>query len=224
MLAGLPDRAAYAAAAEETARLRIRSTRDYPRAVHLLEEALAVHVDARDDEKVALLHGRLGIALSLHHSALDVARALEHLDAAERLQQDRVVPGAHGPRPGGDVRGPHRPHGLVQRRRAGHRRAGRAARPGRRRRLGQGVGAVQPRARGRVRRRGRDDLAAARTTSRTRISCGPRRRRPRSGPTSTCSTRRRRVPGAEEPWACPVSWRWGTRTTRWSTSSGSRSC
>ena len=29
VLAGLPDRAAYAAAAEETARLRIRSTRDY---------------------------------------------------------------------------------------------------------------------------------------------------------------------------------------------------
>ena len=85
VLAGLPDRAAYAAAAEETSRLRIRSSRDYPRAVHLLEEALAVHVDARDDEKVAQLHGRLGIALSLHHSALDVPRALEHLDAAERL-------------------------------------------------------------------------------------------------------------------------------------------
>ena len=37
VLAGLPDRAAYAAAAEETARLRVRSTRDYPRAVALLE-------------------------------------------------------------------------------------------------------------------------------------------------------------------------------------------
>ena len=87
VLAGLPDRAAYAAAAEETARLRLRSSRDYPRAVQLLEEALAVHVDARDDEKVALLHGRLGIALSLHHSALDVPRSLEHLDAAERLHE-----------------------------------------------------------------------------------------------------------------------------------------
>ncbi len=87
VLGGLPDRAAYAAAAEETSRLRLRGSRDYPRAVHLLEEALAVHVDARDDEKVAQLHGRLGIALSLHHSALDVGRALEHLDAAERLHK-----------------------------------------------------------------------------------------------------------------------------------------
>ena len=83
---GLPDRAAYAAAAEETARLRLRSSRDYPRAVTLLEDALAVRVEARDEERVAQLHGRLGIALSLHHSALDVPRALEHLDAAERLQ------------------------------------------------------------------------------------------------------------------------------------------
>lgn len=86
ILSGLPDRAAYAAAAEETARLRLRSSRDYPRAVALLEEALAVRVEAHDEERVALLHGRLGIALSLHHSALDVPRALEHLDAAERLQ------------------------------------------------------------------------------------------------------------------------------------------
>jgi DNA-binding SARP family transcriptional activator len=86
ILSGLSDRAAYAAAAEETARLRLRSSRDYPRAVVLLEEALAVHVEARDAERMALLHARLGTALSLHHSALDVPRALEHLDAAERLQ------------------------------------------------------------------------------------------------------------------------------------------
>jgi DNA-binding SARP family transcriptional activator len=86
VLSGLPDRAAYADAAEETARLRLRSSRDYPRAVTLLEEALAVHVEARDAERVGMLHGRLGIALSLHHSVLDVPRALEHLDAAERLQ------------------------------------------------------------------------------------------------------------------------------------------
>ncbi len=90
MLAGLPERAAYAEAAEETARLRIRSSRGYDRVVALREAALAVHVELGDREQIGRAHGRLGTALSLHHSALDVPRALEHLDAAERLLGDAL--------------------------------------------------------------------------------------------------------------------------------------
>ena len=109
------------------------------------------------DEKVALLHGRFGIALSLHHSALDVPRSLEHLDAAERLHETESYrvhtdglrwrwSGSAPPswtRPATPTRIGERDGGRDLVVAAGWARGG----------------AVQPWAPGRVRRRGRDDLA-----------------------------------------------------------------
>jgi DNA-binding SARP family transcriptional activator len=71
----------------EVADLRLRSTRGFARAVALLETALREYVGAGDLEAAGAVHGRLGGALSLHYSVMDVPRALEHLDAAERLRK-----------------------------------------------------------------------------------------------------------------------------------------
>lgn len=98
ILAGLPDRAAYAAAAEETARLRIRGSRGFDRIVALREAALEVRVQTGDAAEIGRAHSRLGAALSLQHSVLDVPRALEHLDAAERMLGADVVTAVHAGR------------------------------------------------------------------------------------------------------------------------------
>ncbi|PWN03226.1 hypothetical protein DJ010_08895 [Nocardioides silvaticus] len=68
--------------------LRIRSTQGFDRAVELLDVALREYTAAGEDERAAVIHSRLGGALSLHHSVMDIPRALEHLDAADRLGTD----------------------------------------------------------------------------------------------------------------------------------------
>ncbi|HWM02073.1 MAG TPA: BTAD domain-containing putative transcriptional regulator, partial [Actinophytocola sp.] len=66
--------------------LRVRSSIGFPEAVRLLESALE---HTRDDATVASVHGRIGGALSTHHSVMDVPRAIEHFTAARRLRDDR---------------------------------------------------------------------------------------------------------------------------------------
>jgi tetratricopeptide (TPR) repeat protein len=58
----------------------------YREAVRLLESALE---HTRDEVAVASVHGRIGGALSTHHSVMDIPRAIEHFTAARRLQEDR---------------------------------------------------------------------------------------------------------------------------------------
>ena len=54
-------------------------------ALELLESALPEYLAAGDDEAAGAVHSRIGSALCLHHSVMDIPRALEHFDAAERL-------------------------------------------------------------------------------------------------------------------------------------------
>ncbi len=75
--------------AVDAATLRLRASRGFDRAVDLLETALRQYVEAGQDAAAGLVHSRLGAALTAHHSVIDVPRALEHFDAAERL-----LPGA----------------------------------------------------------------------------------------------------------------------------------
>ena len=75
-------------ASVEVAMLRLRTGRDYPRAVRLLEQALTTTLAAGDLAAAGVLHSRLGGALCLHHSVMDVPRALEHFASAERLLPD----------------------------------------------------------------------------------------------------------------------------------------
>ncbi|MFG1820137.1 BTAD domain-containing putative transcriptional regulator [Kribbella sp. NPDC049174] len=80
-----PDR--RAAAAVETAILRLKSSIGDRRAIELLETALELY--AGDDVAAATVHGRLGGALCTNHSVMDIPRAIDHLAAAERLNGDR---------------------------------------------------------------------------------------------------------------------------------------
>ncbi|WP_436498630.1 BTAD domain-containing putative transcriptional regulator [Actinokineospora sp. HUAS TT18] len=74
-----------AAAEVRAAMLRIKSSIGYPKAVRLLESALG---HAQDEATVASVHGRIGGALSTHHSVMDIPRAIEHFTAARRLRDD----------------------------------------------------------------------------------------------------------------------------------------
>ncbi len=80
-----PDR--RAAAAVQTAILRLKSSIDDRRAVELLETALELY--AGDDALAATVHSRLGGALCTNHTVMNIPRAIEHFAAAERLNGDR---------------------------------------------------------------------------------------------------------------------------------------
>jgi tetratricopeptide (TPR) repeat protein len=79
---------AFARAAMEAASLRLRSGRGFDHVVTLLEAALDGYLGAGDAVGAGHAHSRLGSALVMHHSVMDVPRALEHLEAAERLLPD----------------------------------------------------------------------------------------------------------------------------------------
>ena len=163
-----------------------------------------MHVDARDARGVALLHARLGIALSLHHSALDVPRALEHLDAAERLQGVESYQ-VHTGRAQAAMFGV-RTALLESSSDAVRATAERDGRPDLVVAAGwaKALGALQPRAPGRVRRGGPGGDVAGRPRPRELVPrCGAPRRLLRCGPRSTCSTRRPHVPGAGARSAMP---------------------
>ena len=70
------------------ANLRLRSSRGFDQAVTLLETALRRYLAAGMDAAAGTVHSRIGGALSLHHSVMDIPRALEHFEAAERLLGD----------------------------------------------------------------------------------------------------------------------------------------
>ncbi len=78
-------------AAVRAALLRLKSGIGYARAVEHLEAALALYRAIGDDAALASVHSRLGGALSLHHSVMDIPRAIDHFAAAERLG---AAPGA----------------------------------------------------------------------------------------------------------------------------------
>jgi DNA-binding SARP family transcriptional activator len=82
--AGVPPQAQVEAALT-AARLRLNATRGFPEAVSLLETALRACTAAGDDGTSGVVHSRLGSALCLHHSVMDIPRALDHFAAAERL-------------------------------------------------------------------------------------------------------------------------------------------
>ena len=81
-----------AGAAVAVARLRIRSGRGYARAVELLEHALAAYLALGETESAGMAHSRIGGVLSVPQPQMDVTRALDHFEAAERLlaRPDRV--------------------------------------------------------------------------------------------------------------------------------------
>jgi DNA-binding SARP family transcriptional activator/tetratricopeptide (TPR) repeat protein len=89
--ARLPLLRRYAGAADqaradvEVARLRLRAGSDYGRVVELLERALATYLSIGDTEAAGQVHSRLGGALVVPRSGMDVVRSLEHFAAAERL-------------------------------------------------------------------------------------------------------------------------------------------
>ncbi len=88
LLAGTASLAEQAEAQEKVAVLRLREGTDYGRAVRLLEDALAKQLAAGDLAGAGSVHSRLGGALCLHHSVMDIPRAFEHFMAAQRLLPD----------------------------------------------------------------------------------------------------------------------------------------
>ena len=74
--------AVQAGAAKRAAELLMASTLDLPRAVRRFEAALAHYRAAGDQAAVAEVRSRLGYVLSLHHSVMDIPRALEHFAAS----------------------------------------------------------------------------------------------------------------------------------------------
>ncbi|MGH3877493.1 MAG: BTAD domain-containing putative transcriptional regulator [Actinophytocola sp.] len=80
----LPERLADAEV--RAAMLRIKSSIGFSEAVRLLESALE---HSGDDASAASVHGRIGGALSTHHSVMDIPRAIEHFTAARTLRDDR---------------------------------------------------------------------------------------------------------------------------------------
>jgi DNA-binding SARP family transcriptional activator len=77
-----------AAARVRVAMLRLRSGHDYARAITLLDDALVRQLGSGDPRAAGTTHSRIGSALCMHHSVMDIPRALEHFDAAERLRPD----------------------------------------------------------------------------------------------------------------------------------------
>ena len=88
LLAGSASLAEQARAEVTVAVLRLREGTDYRRAVRLLEDALHKQLAAGDFAAAGVVHSRLGGALCLHHSVMDIPRAFEHFSAAERLIPD----------------------------------------------------------------------------------------------------------------------------------------
>jgi tetratricopeptide (TPR) repeat protein len=72
-------------AAVRAALLRLKASIGFPRAVEHLEAALEHYRAMGDDAALGSVHSRLGGALCLHHSVMDIPRAIEHFAAAERL-------------------------------------------------------------------------------------------------------------------------------------------
>ncbi|MFC7497356.1 MULTISPECIES: BTAD domain-containing putative transcriptional regulator [unclassified Nocardioides] len=68
------------------AMLHLTSGHDHARALALLEDALARQIEHGDTLAAGTTHSRIGGALSMHHTVMDIPRALEHFDAAERLR------------------------------------------------------------------------------------------------------------------------------------------
>ncbi len=88
LLQGTASGPSLAEVAVTAAALRLRSSRGYDRAVELLETALREHLAAGNDSAAGTAHSRIGSALSLQHSVMDIPRALDHFEAAERLLRD----------------------------------------------------------------------------------------------------------------------------------------
>jgi len=74
-----------AGAQVEVAVLRLRAGIGHQRIIELLEAALGEYLILGDLAAAGMVHSRLGGALCVHHSVMDIPRALEHFDAAERL-------------------------------------------------------------------------------------------------------------------------------------------
>lgn len=77
--------ALQAEAARHTAELLTASTTDLPRAISHFRAALDHARRAGDDLAAATVRSRLGFVLAMHHSVMDIPRALEHLTAAANL-------------------------------------------------------------------------------------------------------------------------------------------
>ena len=75
----------HAEAAVAAGMLRLKSVRGLPQALSLLDTALREYLRAGEEASAGVVHSRIGGALALHHSVMDIPRALEHFDAAERL-------------------------------------------------------------------------------------------------------------------------------------------
>ena len=75
----------HADAAVTAALLRLKSGKNYPRVVALLSTALRDYLVIGDEASAGVVHSRIGGALCMHHSIMDIPRALEHFAAAERL-------------------------------------------------------------------------------------------------------------------------------------------
>lgn len=86
--AGAPA-VAQADVAVRAAMLRLRSSIGFAEAVGHLERALELYRQSGDVEAVASVHGRLGGALCMHHSVMDIPRAIEHFSAARRMLRDQ---------------------------------------------------------------------------------------------------------------------------------------
>ncbi len=75
-------------AAMHAAQMYRRSSIDYGRAIDLLHAALRHYRAAGDRTAVASAHSHLGHLLSMHHSVMDIPRALERFCAAEPVLAD----------------------------------------------------------------------------------------------------------------------------------------
>ena len=75
----------HADAAVAAGMLRLKSGRGFPTALSLLDTALQEYLRAGDEASAGVVHSRIGGALALHHSVMDIPGALEHFDAAQRL-------------------------------------------------------------------------------------------------------------------------------------------
>ena len=75
-------------AALRAAELLRRSSLDYHRAIDLLETALEHFHAAGDDTGIASVRAQLGHVHAMHHSVLDIPRALGHFAAAEPVLTD----------------------------------------------------------------------------------------------------------------------------------------
>jgi DNA-binding SARP family transcriptional activator len=88
-----PERVADAAV--RAANLRLKAGVDHRGAVRHLETALQRYRTTGDDAALAAVHSRIGGALCTHHSVMDIPRAMEHFDAAQRLLADHQAAAFH---------------------------------------------------------------------------------------------------------------------------------